>query len=121
MSIVTETYTRKPFSIEAVRVTEENMEDVAKWCGGEIHKYNGKRFIKVDVARPLTEKQTKAFAGDWVLRVKTSFKVYQHKAFVSNFDKVVSVEDTDTQDTLPFEKPAPKIHMPANYPEPSTR
>lgn len=118
MSIVTEKYTRKPFSIDAIRVTEENLEEVAQWCGGEIHKYNGKRFIKVDVNRPLTEKQTKAFAGDWVLKAGTGFKVYQHKAFQHCFDKVA---EESKQDELPFEKPVPKIHMPVGYPEPSNR
>lgn len=116
MSIVTEKYTRKPFEIEAIRVTEDNMEDVAQWCGGEIHKTEvGKRYIKVDVIRPLTEKQTKAFAGDWVLKNesgKNGFKVYQHKAFINCFQKILEAVES---------KPEPKIYVPAGYPEPSTR
>lgn len=125
MSIVTEKYTRKPFPIEAIKVTDENMEDVAKWCGGEIHTQNDKRFIKVDVNRPLTEKQTKAFVGDWVLKARqkvsnSGFKVYTEKAFVHCFDRDEEALETVGQEAL-FDKPAPKIHVPANYPEPSTR
>ena len=125
MSIVTETYTRKPFEIEAIRVTEANMEDVAKWCGGEIlSNESGKRYIKVDVTHALNEKQKMAFVRDWVLKVKGSFKVYTHKAFTNCFDKGTLetnyVPKSDNQPTL-FDPPAPKIHVPAGYPEPSTR
>ena len=124
VSIVTETYTRKPFEIQAVRVTEENMEDVAKWCGGEILTTEaGKRYIKVDVTRPLNEKQTKAFAGDWALKVKSSIKVYTHKAFTHCFDKG-TIEKNYVPSQLPLfdePRPAPQIHMPKGYPEPSTR
>jgi hypothetical protein len=119
MSVVTETYTRKPFEIEAVRVTEENMEDVAKWCGGEIHtSKEGKRYIKVDVTRPLNEKQTKAFAGDWTLKVKASFKVYTHNAFSHCFDKGTIQTNYVPDNQLPLFE-APKV--PKGYPEPSTR
>lgn len=122
MSIVTETYTRKPFEIEAIRVTPENMQDVAKWCGGELEMSpNGKQYIKVDVTRPLNEKQTKGFAGDWVLKVRDSFKVYTHKAFTHCFDKgTIEKNYVPEQPTL-FDPPAPKIHVPSGYPEPSTR
>jgi hypothetical protein len=124
MSLIIEEYTRKPFNIEAVQVTRENMEEVAKWCGGVVQlDAKNKRYIKVDVNLPLTEKQTKAYLDDWVLksdnRGKGRFKVYTHKAFVHCFDKI---EKDFQQDELPLDvKPAPKIHMPAGYPEPSTR
>ena len=29
-------YTRRLFSVDAVQVTNENLEDVAKWCGGSV-------------------------------------------------------------------------------------
>ena len=32
----TATYDRRGFSVEAVQVTEENIADVAVWCGGHI-------------------------------------------------------------------------------------
>jgi hypothetical protein len=127
MSIVTETYTRKPFEIDAVRITNENMEDVAEWCGGVIQETDsGKRYIKVDVIRPLNDKQTRGFAGDWALKVKTSFKLYTHKAFMHCFDKG-SIETNyhpdqptlfDTDGVLEAPKP---VIMPKGYPEPSTR
>ena len=90
MSIVdtidTAIYIRKPFEVEAVEVTEENIEAVKEWCQGNLQtEENGKRFIKVRVARALNERQTKAYPGDWVLYAGTGFKVYTPKAFLKTF------------------------------------
>lgn len=83
------TYLRKPFEVQAVQVTEDNIYDIAKWCSGEIMSEDGKRFIKVRVERVLNERQTRAFAGDWVLFAGKSFKVYTDKAFKTSFDAKV--------------------------------
>ena len=90
-------YARKPFYVDAVQVTAENMEEVAKWCQGEIRTFEtapselGSRknnYIKVRVHRPATERQTKAFVGDWVLYAGTGYKVYTPKAFDKDFVQV---------------------------------
>ena len=81
-------YLRKPFSIEAVQVTPENMEEVAEWCGGTIMRNGteGKNaYIKVKVYRPVSVRQSQAFAGDWVLRAGKGFKVYNEAAFENTF------------------------------------
>lgn len=84
-------YARKPFVVEGVRVTDENMEDVAAWCNGDIRTNtedgSNKRYIKVRVHRPLTDRQSMAFAGDWVLYAGTGYKVYTNKAFHKSFEK----------------------------------
>jgi hypothetical protein len=89
MSVESITYVRKPFEVEAVEVTEENIEDVAKWCDGKVlaegDDETPKLFIKVRVARALNERQTKAFPGDWVLYAGTGYKVYTPKAFHKTF------------------------------------
>lgn len=85
-------YTRKPFEIEAVQVTEQNFGEVAAWCKGEIvttaKGETSERHIKVRVHRPLTERQTMAFPGDWVLFAGKGFKVYTDKAFVQSFTQI---------------------------------
>lgn len=85
----THKFARKPFYVDAVRVSEENMEEVAEWCDGKIveHETDGK-FVSVKVHRPLTERQTQAFVGDWVLNSGNGFKVYVQKAFDKSFEKV---------------------------------
>lgn len=111
MSIKTEGYSRKPFHVDAVQVTAENLEEVAAWCAGEIR--TSKKtirneetneiverkeipFIKVDVHRPLNDRQTKAYPGDWVLLSDAGFKVYTQKAFENAFE----IED-DGRDRFP--------------------
>lgn len=87
MSVTTQKYVRKPFEVDAVQVTAENISAVADWCLGEVIEENGARFIKVKVPRVLNDRQTKAFVGDWVLHAGGGFKVYMSKAFNQSFDK----------------------------------
>lgn len=91
----THKFARKPFYVDAVRVSEANMEEVAEWCQGEIlvdddeqSPTHGQKYIKVKVHRPLTDDQTRAFIGKWVLFAGTGFKVYNPKAFDKSFEKV---------------------------------
>ena len=87
MSLETVKYARKPFLVDSIQVTAENMEDVAKWCEGTLETNSrGDQFIRVAVHRPLYDRQTKAFAGDWVLFAGNGFKVYTVKAFETSFE-----------------------------------
>lgn len=92
----TQRYERKSFLVDALQVTRDNMQEVAEWCKGEIHetdKPSGRdeRFIKVNVQRPMNERQTKAFVGDWILYAVSGFKIYPDKAFHQSFDLIQSV------------------------------
>jgi len=89
-------YSRKPFDVEAVELSPENIDEVALWCGGEVRtsdlsKTGGQegyqQYIKVPVKRPLNDRQTRAYYGDWVVGQDGSFKVYTPKAFTSSFQK----------------------------------
>lgn len=88
----TQTYNRKPFQVEAVQVTVDNLEKVAEWCQGildtDFHPEDevGKVFIRVKVKHPLNARQTKAYLGDWVLKAGEGFKVYNDVAFEKSFE-----------------------------------
>jgi hypothetical protein len=114
MSLLIEQYTRKPFTIDAVQVTLDNMEEVAKWAGGEIVvEKRGERliqFIKIDVNRPLNDRQTKAFVEDWVLRAGSGFKCYSKKAFPACF---VKKESSDEQNLWPYTGQEPLFEAPS--------
>lgn len=88
-------YARKPFYIDAVQVTEENLEEVAKWCQGDVRtsadsSFGRKldKYVKVRVHRPLNDRQTRAYVGDWVLYAGTGYKVYTPTAFANSFEAV---------------------------------
>lgn len=93
-------FVRRPFPVKAVQVTAENIEAVAKWCDGEIftsyHTVQDKTehtsYIKVRVVRPMNERQTKAYIGDWVLYSSTGFKCFMPKAMTKDFEEVVVEE-----------------------------
>jgi hypothetical protein len=93
MLITPAKFVRKPFVVEGVEVTSENIEEVAQWCGGEVRTTRGKygsrqqKYLKVAVKNPLNERQTKAYYGDWVLSAGTGFKVYTQKAFAASFEE----------------------------------
>lgn len=81
-------FTRKSFQVDAVQVTAENMEEIAKWCQGKVFEEGNRSYIKVNVANFINERQTKAFAGDWVLYASKGYKVYTDKAFTTSFEPV---------------------------------
>jgi len=96
----TKKYARKPFYVEAVQVTSENMAEVTAWAGGEIQEdqprpghNNPSKFIFINVERALNERQTKAYVGDWVLKAGPGFKVYTNKAFLSSFEVVEETQN----------------------------
>lgn len=88
----TETFVRKPFDVEGIRVTKDNMGDVAKWCDGELKalgEHDGRfgPYIQVKVMRPLFPRQSQAFVGDWVLYTPSGgYKVYTDKALHVSFE-----------------------------------
>ncbi len=83
-----ETYTRKPFNVETVQVTEENLEAVATWVKGTVKEDGDKKYVQVKVHSPKNPRQTRAYVGDWVLLSAQGFKVYLDKAFRASFEKV---------------------------------
>lgn len=100
MTLKIEAYIRKPFEIQAVRVTKDNLEEVASWCKGEVltneDSATKERLIKVEVRNPLNEKQTRAFVGDWVLHSGSGgYKVYTDQAFRRSFDRVRTLQPTE--------------------------
>ena len=91
-------FTRRTFDVDAVRVTERNLDAVAAWCNGKIITVKesvestdgesssvSRRHISVEVARPLSRSQTEAHVGDWVLYASKGFKVYGNRPFQKNF------------------------------------
>lgn len=101
-------FQRKPFPADGVRVTRQNMAEVAEWCKGEV-KQSGKKtkYIFVDAHRPMTERQTQAFVGDWILYADRGFKVYTQNAFARNFELVEAGTGKDHADYEPAEEDTP--------------
>ena len=87
-----ERYQRRPFFVEAVVVTPENMAEVSTWCDGTIVVEDATSYIKVPVKRPMHIRQTYAYPGHYVVKAGTGFKVYTPKRFEADFHSVNQVD-----------------------------
>jgi len=101
--IVTTTYQRKTFRVQAIRVTEENMKELADWCGGQFkietsgpHGGLGDPYIQVAIGRVQGRPQhASAYVGDWVTRLSAgnNFRVYKSKSFLEAFQEIANHEE----------------------------
>lgn len=95
--IVATTWERKPFTVKAIRVTLDNMWEVADWCNGRYmiaYGGSGRPCIEVKLGHDERNKPkySRAYIGDWVtlLPGQNSFQVYRDKSFLEAFQQVVS-------------------------------
>jgi hypothetical protein len=81
------TYVRKPFTVEAVEVTEDNIEEIAKIIGVLRHNANGKPHIQVN--RRIIPNLIQVFPGYWVTKVRDEYgeniRCYSKRIFHNQF------------------------------------
>lgn len=77
------TFVRKPFVVEAVEVTAENIEDVAKYIGDVREKEDGTKYILVD--RRLVPNVFKVYPGFFMTKMGENIRCYSRKIFKEQF------------------------------------
>lgn len=84
-----ETYYKIPSKVEAIRLTEDNLEEVAEWCGGAIKGTKLTRDLQVvEVWNARTETEVVACIGDWLVKDSaTGFELYDDEDFKSVFEE----------------------------------
>lgn len=105
---------RKPFYVNGIEVTRDNMDSVAHWCQGHVIQDGDRSFIRVPVERATTRRQTEAYVGTWVTVSKQdgkrSFKVYNREWLIKNFFELTD-EDSDLEPLeIPEYPPNPNKH-----------
>jgi len=91
MGIELHTFTRKTFTVEAIKLTEENIHAVALWCGGTIAKtLDGKDQLYISMRRPglsYERSELMAFPGNWVVYSpkQKAFRPYDEGVFFHAF------------------------------------
>lgn len=90
MQLEVKSFSRKTFDVEAVQVTDDNMPEVAKWCGGSIKRTgSGESYVNVPVKQPTNPEKNRnpfrAFPGYWVLKSNTGCRVYTQSGFEAAF------------------------------------
>jgi hypothetical protein len=77
------TFVRKPFVVEAVEVTEENIEQVAPYIGDIKSKEDGTKYILVD--RRLVPNVQKVYPGFFMTKMGENIRCYSRKIFSEQF------------------------------------
>jgi hypothetical protein len=82
------TFVRKPFIVEAVEVTSENINEVAKYIGDVREREDGTQYILVD--RRLVPNVFKVYPGFFMTKMGENVRCYSKKIFREQF-----VEESD--------------------------
>jgi hypothetical protein len=87
-------YTRKPFAVNAVQVSLQNIDQVAEWCRGTIEQVPTK-MLGTETLLPVIRlrgqgndrgKEQVATLGCFVVENKGSFRSYKPAQFEASFD-----------------------------------
>lgn len=79
----TTTFVRKPFVVEAVEVTTENIAEIAELVGVLRETDNGTPYIHVD--RRLVPNIYRVFPGYWMTQMGDHIRCYSKKIFRAQF------------------------------------
>jgi hypothetical protein len=76
-------FVRKPFEVEAVEITKENIIEIAKLVGEIGEKQDGTPFIQVDKEK--VPNMFRVYPGDFLTTMDGSIRCYARKAFYDQF------------------------------------
>jgi hypothetical protein len=80
-------FVRKPFTVEAVEITKENIEEIAPLVGALRAKDDGTPFIQVD--RKLVPNIYRVYPGFWMTKMETkdgpNIRCYSKRIFREQF------------------------------------
>lgn len=91
-----ERFVRTPFVVEAVVITEENIDEIAKLVG-EVKVKDGEKYIALD--RRIVPNLGRAYQGWYFTRLDDNYRCYSEKIFNQQF---VAVGD-ETEVTIQLE------------------
>jgi len=77
------TFVRKPFVVDAVEITPENIEEVAKYVGDVREKEDGTRYILVD--ERLVPNVPRVYTGYFMTKMGNNIRCYSRKIFREQF------------------------------------
>jgi hypothetical protein len=85
MSLDFATYVRKPFTIEAIEITKDNIAEIAELVGTLQYKKNGAPYIKVN--RLLFPNFIQIFPGFWITRMSdgSNLRCFSKRIFHNQF------------------------------------
>lgn len=76
-------FVRKPFTVEAVEITEDNIAEIAELVGVLRKKDDGTPYIRVD--RRLVPNIYQVYPGFWMTKMGDNIRCYSKKIFKEQF------------------------------------
>lgn len=107
----TNEYIRKPFTVTAVEVTFENINEVAEWCKGTVAMENT-RLLGTETKLPVIKlkgqgdsrgKEFTATLGCYIVELKGAFRIYKQVQFFQSFEQKVPLQEENKADADPGE------------------
>lgn len=77
------TFVRKPFLVTAVKITDENIDELAGLVGEVKEKEDGTKYIALD--RRVIPNIRKAYVGWWITKLDDNIRCYSPKVFSNEF------------------------------------
>lgn len=109
-------YVRKSFTVRAVEVTFENVNEVAKWCKGKTDVEKTRVLGGAEVDLPIVKfpgqgadkgKELVAKLGNYVVEFKNRFQVYKEPQFFATFEQAVPLQAVPLQEEESYD---PEVH-----------
>lgn len=76
-------FVRKPFIVEAMEITKENITEVSKYIGDIEVNEDGSKFIRVD--KNLVPNVTRVYPGFYMTRMGDYIRCYSRRVFFEQF------------------------------------
>lgn len=102
----TKTYRRKPFIIEAVEITNDNIDEIGELIGVVMtREEDGAKFIQVNPV--VVPGIPRAYLGFWLTVMNDRYRCYSGKIFRAQFEQIEPEENGQThlpsnQQTIPY-------------------
>lgn len=84
MSLEFKTFSRRPFEVDAVEVTVENIEEIAPMLGELREKEDGTPYILVD--RRIIPNIHRVYPGFWMTKMGNNIRCYSRRIFKEQFE-----------------------------------
>lgn len=91
------TYVRKPFEVEAVEVTADNIASVAKMIGTLKITKEGVPYIQVDPTK--VGQVERVWPGYWMTKMSKNIRCYSPNLFLAQFQPKENGEEPVSEDT----------------------
>lgn len=94
------TYVRKPFEVEAVEITPDNIAEAAKIIGRLSITKEGVPFIVVTEGK-MTGKVERVWPGYWMTKMGKNIRCYSPQLFLSQFESKGNGETHSISEDVP--------------------